>query len=104
PVIVSVRRPPGRYIELPPEKTIKQNGYYIYGFQPARGVYKREDPCTAGGVRGQGHLGRDKRHRHVIGLDRPGPGTQAGLVSRRHSRRIQPGGEDGLPPLAVYRV
>ena len=49
PVIVSVRRPPGRYIELPPEKTIKQNGYYIYGFQPAGVVYKRYNPATAFG-------------------------------------------------------
>jgi regulator of sigma E protease len=49
PIIVSVRRPPGRYRELPPEKTIKQNGYYIYGFQPAGIVYKRYDPATAVG-------------------------------------------------------
>jgi regulator of sigma E protease len=49
PIIVSVRRPPGRYLELPPEKTIKQNGYYIYGFQPAGIVYKRYDPATAVG-------------------------------------------------------
>lgn len=49
PVIVSVRRPPGRYIELPPEKTIKQNGYYIFGFQPAGVVYKRYGPATAVG-------------------------------------------------------
>jgi regulator of sigma E protease len=49
PIIVSVRRPPGRYLELPPEKTIKQNGYYIYGFEPAGIVYKRYDPATAVG-------------------------------------------------------
>jgi regulator of sigma E protease len=49
PIIVSVRRPPGRYLELPPEKTIKENGYYIYGFQPAGIVYKRYDPATAVG-------------------------------------------------------
>ena len=49
PIIVSVRRPPGRYIELPPEKTIKQNGNYIFGFQPAGIVYKRYDPATAVG-------------------------------------------------------
>ena len=48
-MIVSVRRPPGRYIELPPEKTIKQNGFYIYGFQPAGVVYKRYGPATAVG-------------------------------------------------------
>jgi len=49
PIIVSVRRPPGRYLELPPQKTIKQNGYYIYGFQPAGIVYKHYDPATAVG-------------------------------------------------------
>ena len=53
PVIVSIRRPPGKYIELPPEKTIKQNGYYIYGFQPAGVVYKRYDPATAVGLAGK---------------------------------------------------
>jgi regulator of sigma E protease len=50
PVIVSVRRPPGRYIELPPEKTIKQNGYYIYGFTPAGVLYKSYGPVTAVGL------------------------------------------------------
>jgi regulator of sigma E protease len=46
PVIVSIVRR-GKYIELPPQKTIKQNGHYIYGFQPAGIVYKHYDPLTA---------------------------------------------------------
>jgi regulator of sigma E protease len=46
PVIVSVVRR-GNYVELPPEKTVLRNGYYIYGFQPAGIVYKRYDPATA---------------------------------------------------------
>jgi regulator of sigma E protease len=50
PVIVSVLRPPGRYIELPPKKTIKQNGFYIYGFQPAGIVYKHYSPAAAFGL------------------------------------------------------
>jgi regulator of sigma E protease len=49
-VLVAVRRPPGRYIELPPEKTIKQNGYYIYGFTPAGVVYKQYGPVKAVGL------------------------------------------------------
>jgi regulator of sigma E protease len=53
PVIVSVRRPPGRYIELPPKRTIKQNGQYIYGFRPAGVVYKHYDPATAFGLAGR---------------------------------------------------
>jgi regulator of sigma E protease len=48
-VIVSIVRR-GRYIELPPEKTIKQNGYYIYGFQPAGIVYKHYEPARAFGL------------------------------------------------------
>jgi regulator of sigma E protease len=46
PVLVSIVRR-GKYIELPPERTVKQNGHYIYGFQPAGIVYKRFDPATA---------------------------------------------------------
>jgi regulator of sigma E protease len=49
PVLVSIVRR-GKYIELPPEKTIKQNGYYIYGFQPAGVVYKSYDPARAFGL------------------------------------------------------
>jgi regulator of sigma E protease len=49
PVLVSVVRR-GKYIELPPKKTIKQNGYYVYGFQPAGVVYKRYDPLSALGL------------------------------------------------------
>jgi regulator of sigma E protease len=45
-VIVSVVRR-GNYVELPPEKTVLRNGYYIYGFTPAGIVYKRYDPATA---------------------------------------------------------
>ena len=45
-VIVSVIRR-GNYLELPPEKTVQRNGYYIYGFTPAGIVYKRYDPATA---------------------------------------------------------
>jgi regulator of sigma E protease len=46
PVVVSVVRD-GDYVELPPEKTIFRNGYYLYGFTPAGIVYKRYDPATA---------------------------------------------------------
>ena len=46
PIIVSVVRR-GNYVELPPEKTILRNGYYLYGFTPAGIVYKRYDPATA---------------------------------------------------------
>jgi regulator of sigma E protease len=45
-VVVSVLRR-GRYIELPPRKTIKQNGYYLYGFQPAGLRYKSYGPLSA---------------------------------------------------------
>jgi regulator of sigma E protease len=47
-VIVSVVRR-GNYLELPPEKTIKQNGYYIYGFSPSGIVYKNYSPPSAFG-------------------------------------------------------
>jgi regulator of sigma E protease len=46
PIIVSVVRH-GNYVELPPEKTIRHNGYYAYGFTPAGIVYKRYGPATA---------------------------------------------------------
>jgi regulator of sigma E protease len=45
-VVVSVVRR-GNYVELPPEKTVLRNGYYIYGFTPAGIVYKRYGPATA---------------------------------------------------------
>jgi regulator of sigma E protease len=51
-VVVSIVRR-GSYIELPPKKTIKRNGYYIYGFSPAGIVYKRYDPATAFGLAGR---------------------------------------------------
>ena len=38
-MIVSIVRR-GKYIELPPRKTVKQNGFYIYGFSPSGIVYK----------------------------------------------------------------
>lgn len=46
PVIVSVVRR-GNYVELPPEKTVFRNGYYLYGFTPAGIVYKRYNPGIA---------------------------------------------------------
>jgi len=46
PVIVSIVRR-GKYIELPPETTIKQNGFYVYGFSPSGIVYKRYGPLSA---------------------------------------------------------
>jgi regulator of sigma E protease len=46
PIIVSVVRH-GNYVELPPEKTIRHNGYYAYGFTPAGIVYKRYGPARA---------------------------------------------------------
>jgi regulator of sigma E protease len=49
PVIVSIVRH-GKYIELPPKRTIKQNGFYIYGFQPAGIVYKHYGPAAAFGL------------------------------------------------------
>ncbi len=52
PVIVAIVRH-GKYIELPPKKTIKQNGTYIYGFQPAGIVYKRYSPPEAFGLAAQ---------------------------------------------------
>lgn len=52
PVIVAIVRH-GKYIELPPRKTIKQNGTYIYGFQPAGIVYKRYSPPEAFGLAAQ---------------------------------------------------
>jgi regulator of sigma E protease len=46
PIVVAVLRH-GNYLELPAEKTIKRNGYYIYGFSPAGLVYKRYNPASA---------------------------------------------------------
>src|SRR5919201_186989 len=45
PVVVGILRH-GNYIELPAEKTIKRNGYYIYGSSPAGTVYKRYDSAA----------------------------------------------------------
>jgi regulator of sigma E protease len=49
PIVVSIVRR-GKYIELPPRKTIKQNGYYVYGFQPSGVRYRNYDPLTAVGL------------------------------------------------------
>jgi regulator of sigma E protease len=49
PVIVSIVRH-GKYIELPPERTILQNGYYVYGFSPSGIIYKHYDPASALGL------------------------------------------------------
>jgi regulator of sigma E protease len=49
PILVSIIRR-GSYLELPPEKTIKRNGYYIYGFSPAGIVYKHYGPARALGL------------------------------------------------------
>ena len=46
PILVSINRR-GNYVELPAEKTIKRNGYYIYGFSPAGIIYKHYNPATA---------------------------------------------------------
>jgi regulator of sigma E protease len=52
PVVVAIVRR-GNYIELPSQKTIKRNGYYIYGFSPAGIVYKSYNPATAFGLAGR---------------------------------------------------
>src|SRR2546430_13351103 len=78
PVIVSVRRPPGRYLELPPEKTIKQNGYYIYGFQPAGVVYKRYNPATAFGFAARDTWDVTKGIATAVVSILEGPGRQQG--------------------------
>ena len=49
PVVVSVIRR-GHYVELPARETVKQNGYYIYGFQPSGIRYKRYNPASALGL------------------------------------------------------
>jgi regulator of sigma E protease len=46
PVVVSVIRR-GRYLDLPPRKTVKQDGYYIYGFRPSGLRFKSYAPATA---------------------------------------------------------
>jgi regulator of sigma E protease len=46
PIVVSIVRR-GKYIELPATKTVKQNGYYVYGFQPSGLRYKSYNPATA---------------------------------------------------------
>ena len=52
PVVVSVVRR-GRYIELPPEKTVLKNGYYIFGFQPSGLRYKSYGAAKAFGLASQ---------------------------------------------------
>src|SRR5207247_10034193 len=61
PVIVSIVRR-GKYIELPPTRTIKQSGHYIYGFRPAGVVYKHYNPATAPGTGGR-EAGDETRER-----------------------------------------
>jgi regulator of sigma E protease len=51
-VVVSVVRD-GRYIELPPEKTVLKNGYYIFGFQPSGLRYKSYGAAKAFGLASQ---------------------------------------------------
>jgi regulator of sigma E protease len=45
-VTVSVVRH-GNFIDLPPEKTVLQNGYYIFGFQPSGLRYRSYNPAKA---------------------------------------------------------
>jgi regulator of sigma E protease len=46
PVVISVIRG-GHKTKLPAERTVKRNGYYIYGFQPAGLRYKSYGPIAA---------------------------------------------------------
>jgi regulator of sigma E protease len=48
-VVVSVIRR-GHYVELPARKTIKRDGYYIFGFQPSGIRYKSYGPLSALGL------------------------------------------------------
>ncbi|HEX6491416.1 MAG TPA: site-2 protease family protein [Gaiellaceae bacterium] len=52
PVVVGVVRQ-GRYVQLPPRETIKQNGYYIYGFQPSGIKYRSYGFFPAFGLAGR---------------------------------------------------
>jgi regulator of sigma E protease len=46
PIVVTIIRR-GNYIDLPARKTIKQNSYYVYGFQPSGIRYKSYGPLAA---------------------------------------------------------
>jgi regulator of sigma E protease len=45
-VVVSVIRR-GQYLDLPPRKTVKQDGFYIYGFRPSGLRYRSYGPLSA---------------------------------------------------------
>jgi regulator of sigma E protease len=45
-VVVSVIRR-GLYLDLPPRKTVKQDGFYIYGFRPSGLRYRSYGPLSA---------------------------------------------------------
>ncbi|MGZ6728396.1 MAG: M50 family metallopeptidase [Gaiellaceae bacterium] len=53
PLVLSVLRDNGQYVELPPAKPVKQSGTYVLGFRPAIVRYKRYGPLTAVGLAGK---------------------------------------------------
>ena len=53
PLVLSVLRNNGQYVELPAAKPIKRSGTYLLGFRPAIVRYKRYGPLTAVGLAGK---------------------------------------------------
>jgi regulator of sigma E protease len=66
PVVVSVIRR-GRYLDLPARKTVKENGYYVYGFRPSGLRYKHYSPVAAFGQSGSDLGGFTKDVGSVLG-------------------------------------
>jgi regulator of sigma E protease len=106
-VVVSVIRR-GRYIDLPPRSTVKQDGYYIYGFRPSGLRYKSYGPLAAFRLAGDdtwnvskgigGSLGRI-----VGGSGRKDVSSPVGIVDQS-SQAVKTDYRDYLQILAVISL
>jgi regulator of sigma E protease len=106
-VVVSVVRR-GRYIELPPEKTILKNGYYIFGFQPSGLRYRSYGPVKAVGLAGQDTWDVTKAigaslGKIVVGSGRKDVSSPVGIVDQS-SQAVKTDYRDYLQILALISL
>lgn len=107
PVVISVIRR-GRYVELPPRATIKQNGYYVFGFQPSGLRYRSYGPLSAFRLAGEDTWNVTKAigsslGRIVGGSGRKDVSSPVGIVDQS-SQAVKTDYRDYLQILAVISL
>jgi len=108
PLVLSVLRHNGKYVELPAAKPIKQGGTYVLGFRPAIVSYKRYGPLTSVGLAGKdvGYVakGMGSWLVHVTSpANRKQISTPVGIV-RTSSEAVHQGYRDYLAILALISL